>query len=580
MLNSLRNLLLFLAAALHGSSAVLHAPSPALHASLAAAHAPHSIVQQHAGRRSKLAMCMSRRSFNSLLAGVLSAGVFNVALPSNCKAEEDYEDEEVEEAEAAEEAEEAIEAQEAVEAKMKDLETEEAELEMKLAETRAALRRKVAEKDERMAAKEAALEKMVAEKEQQLAETQADLKQKVVEKEKELAEAQAALYTKFEESQAELERAVAEKEAELKAARVEFSKQVAYQERQLAAAQEELSAAQAALEEKMKDKETQVAALKISLEALEQEKAATLTALEQEKAEAAAMKAAANQPFDVTDIKDPKIQIIGGLVAVAAVQLALLSSGKRGPSTIDDLVEPPQPPRDLRGVPGYGAPMPLPGDRSGTQSGSAARPAYGPGYGAPMSLPGDRARRDTATFRQGGSGGGYAMPMPGERARRDTALRQGSGGGYRAPTDYNGAPNRNLAPFSLNEPVARPIERDPPRRVGRFSDYSAYVAQLARGGSGVPVQAPSGYGAQAPSWYGNRAPEPKRDAPTILFDEMRQFAESLSRDGAPAREGRMYGEQAYGNPFEGSDGMVTPTYPPSRSAVGPPQRPGPNGLGY
>jgi len=578
MLLSLRSLLLTSSAYLHGPSAVLHAHSPALHASLAAAHAPQSIVQQHEGRMSKPAMCISRRSFNSLLAGVLSAGVFNVALPSKCNAEEDYDEEEVEEAEAAEEAEEAVEAQEAVEAKLKDLETEEAELEMKLVETRAALRRKVAEKDERMAAKEAALEKMVAEKEQQLAETQADLKQKVVEKEKELAEAQAALYTKFEESQAGLERAVAEKEAELKAARVEFSKQVAYQERQLAAAQEELSAAQGALEEKMKDKETQVAALKTSLEALEQEKAATLSALEQEKAEAAAMKAAANQPIDVTDIKDPKIQIIGGLVAVAAVQLALLSSGKRSPLTIDDLVEPPQPPRNLRGVPGYGAPMPMPGDRSDTLSGSAARPAYGPGYGAPMSLPGDRARRDTATFRQGGSGGGYAMPMPGERARRDTALRQGSGGGYRAPTDYNGAPNRNLAPFSLNEPVARPIERDPPRRVGRFSDYSAYVAQLARGGSGA--QSPSGYGAQGPYGYGDGAPEPKRDAPTILFDEMRQFAESLSRDGAPAREGRMYGEQAYANPFEGRDGMVTPRYPPSRSPVGPPQRPGPNGLGY
>ena len=82
MLQSFLSLLLTLAfaAALHGSSAVLHAPSPALHASLAAAHAPHS--QQHAGRMSKLAMCMSRRSSNSLLAGVLSAGVFNVPLPS------------------------------------------------------------------------------------------------------------------------------------------------------------------------------------------------------------------------------------------------------------------------------------------------------------------------------------------------------------------------------------------------------------------------------------------------------------------------------------------------------------------
>ena len=82
MLQSFLSLLLTLAfaAALHGSSAVLHAPSPALHASLAAAHAPHS--QQHAGRMSKLAMCMSRRSSNSLLAGVLSACVFNVPLPS------------------------------------------------------------------------------------------------------------------------------------------------------------------------------------------------------------------------------------------------------------------------------------------------------------------------------------------------------------------------------------------------------------------------------------------------------------------------------------------------------------------
>ena len=127
LLLSLRSLLLTSSAYLQGPSAVLHAHSPALHASLAAAHAPQSIVQQHEGRMSKLAMCISRRSFNSLLAGVLSAGVFNVALPSKCNAEEDYDEEEVEEAEAAEEAEEAVEAQEAVEAKLKDLETEEAD---------------------------------------------------------------------------------------------------------------------------------------------------------------------------------------------------------------------------------------------------------------------------------------------------------------------------------------------------------------------------------------------------------------------------------------------------------------------
>ena len=147
MLHSFRSLLLTFAsaAALHGSSAVLHAPSQALHASLAAAHAPQSIVQQYAGRMSKPAMCMSRRSFNSLLAGVLSAGVFNVPQPSKAEVAPsgvsigELEDK-MKELETArslatrngnyQEAEEEAEEEEAIDREIEELETEEAEEQM------------------------------------------------------------------------------------------------------------------------------------------------------------------------------------------------------------------------------------------------------------------------------------------------------------------------------------------------------------------------------------------------------------------------------------------------------------------
>ena len=151
MLHSFRSLLLTFAsaAALHGSSAVLHAPSQALHASLAAAHAPQSIVQQYAGRMSIPAMCMSRRSFNSLLAGVLSAGVFNVPQPSKADVamnapsgvytirELEAKMKELETARSLaarngnyKEAEEDVQEEEAVDREIEKLETEEAEEEM------------------------------------------------------------------------------------------------------------------------------------------------------------------------------------------------------------------------------------------------------------------------------------------------------------------------------------------------------------------------------------------------------------------------------------------------------------------